>query len=205
MRWSPVVIFGVCPRCRWCSIALDRWSRAQREKAATAGQRSPTPRRSAHWSSRATGARVICGLRCWLVGKTVDGMDAQAPSAIFSGTLVDVCRDLSAGLRTPSGEVLRIEDACQQLSKKSSASAPTLVTQGHLPARYDRSGQITIGLYTGGEGYIGKPRAHQSNTYTLNPRRSFNEKLSRPVPSVVAEANSFAGPTHSLLLSVWDF
>ena len=101
--------------------------------------------------------------------------------------------------------LLRIEDACQQLSKKSSASAPTLVTQGHLPARYDRSGQITVGLYTGGEGYIGKPRAHQSNTYTLNPRRSFNEKLSRPVPSVMAEANSFAGPPHSLLLSVWDF
>jgi hypothetical protein len=124
---------------------------------------------------------------------------------IFSGTLVDVCRDLSAGLRTPSGEVLRIEDACQQLSKKSSASAPTLVPRGHLPARYDRSGQITVGLYTGGEGCIGKRRAHQSNTYTLNPRRSFNEKLSRPVPSVMAEANSFAGPTHSLLLSVWDF
>jgi hypothetical protein len=86
--------------------------------------------------------RVICGLRCWLVGKTVDGMDAQAPSAIFSGTLVDVCRDLSAGPRTPSGEVLRIEDACQQLSKKSSASAPTLVTQGicpHATTAADRS------------------------------------------------------------------
>jgi hypothetical protein len=35
--------------------------------------------------------------------------------------------------------LLRIEDACQQLAKKSSASAPTLVTQGNLPARYDRS------------------------------------------------------------------
>jgi len=54
---------------------------------------------------------VICGLRWWLVGKTVDGMDAQALTAIFSGTLLDVCRDLSAGLRTPSGELLRIEDA----------------------------------------------------------------------------------------------
>jgi hypothetical protein len=74
-----------------------------------------------------------------LVGKTIDGMDAQAPSAIFSGTLLDACRDLSAGPRTPSGKLLRIEDAYQQLSKKSSASAPTLVTQRHLPARYDRS------------------------------------------------------------------
>jgi hypothetical protein len=35
--------------------------------------------------------------------------------------------------------LLRIEDAWQQLAKKSSASAPTLVTQGNLPARYDRS------------------------------------------------------------------
>jgi hypothetical protein len=31
--------------------------------------------------------------------------------------------------------LLRIEDARQQLAKKSSASAPTLVTQGNLPAR----------------------------------------------------------------------